>query len=177
MVTQWVQQLTFAGCTGLNRIVLGSSVNTINDNAFKDMVLDTLAIKAITPPVMRHFPNQGLPLDQLVIVPCGTLEAYQNAEGWNEFTNITEDCGSGLIEFHGSEWYYEIQDENGNITYQHLEYTADTTVNHKDVQIIIRTNTLYDKGEHQEVTREYLYLEDEVVYWWNKDLPYCFMTL
>ena len=165
-----IQQLTFAGCTGLNRIVLGSSVNTINDNAFKDMVLDTLAIKAITPPVMRHFPNQGLPLDQLVIVPCGTLEAYQNAEGWNEFTNITEDCGSGLIEFHGSEWYYEIQDENGNITYQHLEYTADTTVNHKDVQIIIRTNTLYDKGEHQEVTREYLYLEDEVVYWWNKDL-------
>ena len=47
---------------------------------------------------------------------------------------------------------------------------ADTTVNHKDVQIIIRTNTLYDKGEHHEVTRECLYVEDDMVYWWNEDL-------
>jgi hypothetical protein len=68
------------------------------------------------------------------------------------------------------EWYYEIQNLNGSITYQHLEYAADTTVNHKDVQIIIRTNTLYDKGENTEVTREYIYEEDDVVYWWNKDL-------
>jgi len=72
--------------------------------------------------------------------------------------------------FDGKEWYYEIQNENGSITYQHLEYAADTTVNGKTVVIIIRTNTLYDKGEHQEVTREYLYEEDGVVYWWNKDL-------
>ena len=68
------------------------------------------------------------------------------------------------------EWYYEIQGENGSITYQHLEYASDTTVNHKDVTIIIRTNTLYDKGEHSEVTREYVYEEDNVVYWWNQEL-------
>jgi hypothetical protein len=68
------------------------------------------------------------------------------------------------------EWYYEIQNANGSITYQHLEYAADTTVNHKDVQIIIRTNTLYDKGEHTEVTREYLYEENGKVYWWNPTL-------
>ena len=169
MVEQ-IEQLTFSGCTNLKLIVLGSSVNTINDNAFKDVELDTLVIKSMTPPVMRHFPNQGLPLDQFVIVPCGTLEAYQNAEGWSDFTNIVEDCGSGLVGFSGAEWYYEIQRENGSITYQHLEYAADTTVNHKEVVVIIRTNTLYDKGEHQEVTREYLYEEDEVVYWWNRDL-------
>ena len=68
------------------------------------------------------------------------------------------------------EWYYEIQNLNGSITYQHLEYSADTTVNNKDVVIIIRTNTLYDKGEHNEVTREYIYEEDNVVYWWNPTL-------
>ncbi len=71
------------------------------------------------------------------------------------------------------EWYYEIQNENGSITYQHLEYAADTTINHKNVTVIIRTNTLYDKGEHTEVTREYIYeerLRDNKVYWWNKDL-------
>ncbi len=72
--------------------------------------------------------------------------------------------------FVGTEWYYEIQNENGTITYQHLEYAADTTVNGKTVVIIIRTNTLYDKGEHTEVTREYVYEENGVIYWWNKDL-------
>ena len=70
----------------------------------------------------------------------------------------------------GSEWYYEIQNENGSITYQHLEYAADTTVNNKDVKIIIRTNTLYDKGEHNEVTKEYIYEDFGKVYWWNAAL-------
>jgi hypothetical protein len=70
----------------------------------------------------------------------------------------------------GPEWYYEIENEDGSITYQHLECAADTTVNGKEVVIIIRTNTLYDKSEHSEVTREYLYEEDDVVYWWNPTL-------
>ena len=35
---------------------------------------------------------------------------------------------------------------------------------------IIRTNTLYDKDEHTEVTREYVYEENGIIYWWNKDL-------
>ena len=71
-------------------------------------------------------------------------------------------------------WYYEILNENGSITYQYLECAGDTTVNNKDVKIIIRTNTLYDKGEHTEVTREYIYegrdTKGDKVYWWNNDL-------
>ena len=70
----------------------------------------------------------------------------------------------------GTDWYYEIENENGSITYQHLEYASDTTINHKDVKIIIRTNTLYDKDAHQEVTHEYVYQTNNRVYWWNKDL-------
>ena len=70
----------------------------------------------------------------------------------------------------GSEWYYEIQNENGSITYQHLQYAADTTVNDKEVKIIIRTNTLYDKGGNNEVTREYIYEDFGKVYWWNETL-------
>ena len=70
----------------------------------------------------------------------------------------------------GSEWFYEIQNLNGSTTYQHLEYVADTTINSKDVKIIIRTNTLYDKGRQVEVTHEYIYKEDFAIYWWNKTL-------
>ena len=72
--------------------------------------------------------------------------------------------------FVGTEWYYEIENLDGSVTYQHLEYAADTTVNNKDVVIIIRTNTLYDKSEFTEVTREYVYEENGIIYWWNKDL-------
>ena len=66
------------------------------------------------------------------------------------------------------EWYYEIQNDDGSITYQHLVCAADTTVNNKDVKVIIRTNTLYDK--HSVVTHEYVYEEFGKVYWWNKTL-------
>ena len=172
-LVQKINAYTFDSCNMLNRIVLGDSVNWISEPAFDYTELSSLVLKTMSPPQLwRHeSPNAWhLPVDIPIIVPCGTLEAYQNSEDWADFTNITEDCGSGLIEFQGSEWYYEIQNENGSITYQHLEYVADTTINHKDVKIIIRTNTLYDKGEHNEVTREYVYREDQLVYWWNKDL-------
>ena len=172
-LVQRIEMSTFRSCNQLDCVVLGDSINYIAEPAFQDTELDSLVIKAMTPPELRRMTTQGawhFPDDLSIVVPCGTLEAYQNAEGWSDFTNITENCDGGLIEFEGSEWYYEIQNESGSITYQHLEYVADTTINHKDVQIIIRTNTLYDKGEHQEVTREYLYEENEVVYWWNKDL-------
>ena len=168
-----IESNTFHNCASLNRIILGDSVNYIEEDAFSDTQLEALVIKATTPPELYRNPYSGvwhIPADHLIIVPCGALEAYQNSEDWGSFTNIVEDCGSGLVEFHGSEWYYEIHNFDGSVTYQHLEYAADTTVHHKDVQIIIRTNTLYDKGEHQDVTREYLYTEDEVVYWWNKEL-------
>ena len=34
----------------------------------------------------------------------------------------------------------------------------------------MKINTLYDKGLHDEVTREYVYERDGKVYWWNKTL-------
>ena len=173
-LVQRIDMMTFRSCNQLDCIVLGDSINYIAEPAFQDTELDSLVIKATTPPELMRMTTQGawhLPDDLSVVVPCGTLETYQSAEGWADFTNITENCdGEGLIEVQGSEWYYEIQNENGSITYQHLQYVADTTINHKDVKIIIRTNTLYDKGEHNEVTREYVYREDQLVYWWNKDL-------
>ena len=89
-----------------------------------------------------------------------------------KYSDVPIDNGLPVFEevFDGPEWYYEIQNEDGSVTYQHLECAADTTINNKDVLIIIRTNTLYDKGEHAEVTREYIYEKDDIVYWWNSEL-------
>ena len=70
-----------------------------------------------------------------------------------------------------AEWYYEIQNLDGSITYQHLECVGDTLFEGgKRPKIIIRSNTQYDKDFHTEVTHEYIYEENGKMYWWNKDL-------
>ena len=70
----------------------------------------------------------------------------------------------------GSEWYYEIQNDNGGVTCQHLEYAADTTVNNKKAKVLVRTNHIYDKQIQDVVSREIVFEEDDMVYWWNAEL-------
>ena len=72
--------------------------------------------------------------------------------------------------FAGSEWYYEILNDDGIITYQYLYQAGDTIVNDEPTQILVKINTLYDKGLRDEVTREYVYERDGKLFWWNKTL-------
>lgn len=68
----------------------------------------------------------------------------------------------------GDEWYYEITNENGSVTYQYLECAADTTIGTSRPKVIVKSNTLYDKGLNVVKTHEYVYSENGVVYWWDK---------
>ena len=68
----------------------------------------------------------------------------------------------------GTEWYYEIINVNGSVTYQYLECVADTTIGSTRPKVIIKSNTLYDKDLHTKITHEYVYSEDGIVYWWDK---------
>ena len=70
----------------------------------------------------------------------------------------------------GNEWYYEIQNDNGSITYQYLYQAGDTIVQDEPTHILVKINTLYDKGLHEEITHEYVYERDGKLYWWNKTL-------
>ena len=70
--------------------------------------------------------------------------------------------------FLGTEWYYEITNANGSVTYQYLECAADTTIGTTRPKVIVKSNTLYDKDLHTKVTHEYVYSEDGIVYWWDK---------
>ena len=69
-----------------------------------------------------------------------------------------------------SDWYYEILNNDGSITYQHLEHIGDTLFDRagKRPKIIVRSNTHYDRNSTTETTHEYVYEEDGKVYWWNK---------
>ena len=68
------------------------------------------------------------------------------------------------------EWYYEIQNENGSITYQYLYQAGDTIIQDEPTHILVRINTLYDKDVHTDVTHEYVYERDGKLYWWNKTM-------
>ncbi len=78
----------------------------------------------------------------------------------------------GVKEFNypktGDEWYYEIINENGSVTYQYLECAADTTIGTSRPKVIVKSNTLYDKGLNVVKTHEYVYSDNGIVYWWDK---------
>ncbi len=84
--------------------------------------------------------------------------------------NITEAEVLNPILPSGAEWYYEILNENGSITYQYMYQAGDTIIQDEPTHILVKINTLYDKDLHQDVTHEYVYERDGKVYWWNKTL-------
>jgi hypothetical protein len=152
----------------ITSVSIPTTVVSIGEKAFYECdELQSITCYNSIPPVLDATSFHGVDKDIPVYIPSGSLENYTFAYYWEDFTNFIEMTDGPAL---NTEWYYEIQNENGGITYQHLECVADTTINHKEVTIIIRTNTLYDKGEHTEVTREYVYEVNDVLYWWNKDL-------
>lgn len=59
--------------------------------------LQTLTLESATPPVCPKFSNNQY-LNMILYVPAGTLEAYQNADGWKYFFDIREVEVSGVKE-------------------------------------------------------------------------------
>ena len=100
-----------------------------------------------------------------VYIPRGSINAYKTAPGWSYFHQFIE-----LETYYDGEWYYEILNDNGSITYQYLQCVGDTTINNERTKIVVRTNQIYDKSGQTEVTRECLFEREGVVYWWNKEL-------
>ena len=95
------------------------------------------------------------------------LYFYGNSQYWKSIPNANDI--PNVIAF-PSEWYYEIQNEDGSITYQYMYQAGDTVVQDEPTHILVKINTLYDKGLRDEVTREYVYVRDGKVYWWNNTL-------
>lgn len=162
----------FGMCQWMGEVTIPESVSYIDRLAFSWCTnLKKIYVYNPVPPTVNaeqayYHSFDYVPRSATVYVPQGSLSAYQNAPGWNEFANIVE---MGIFPI-GTEWYYEIKNADGSITYQHLEYAADTTVNEEPVHILVRINTLYDKNLHEEKSFEYIYERDNKVYWWNKTL-------
>ena len=109
----------FRYCTGLTSIELPNSVTSIGDGAFNHCTgLTSMTVLAENPPTLYgdfYDINQSIP----IYVPCGSSDAYQNAAGWSEFTNIQEYCSQQTI----------ILSEGWNWFSTYLEITLDDLKN------------------------------------------------
>ncbi len=83
----------FSGCGSLSGILtLGSSLTEIGNNAFFGACEDFTSLNVLTetPPTLGANVFSSVEYGIPVTVPCGKLEAYQNALGWSDFTNLQE---------------------------------------------------------------------------------------
>ena len=75
------------------------------------------------------------------------------------------------MELELAEWYYKLEWDDGTVTYQHLKAENDTTINNERPTVIVRSNTQYDRDTISiEVTHEYVFERNGIVYWWNNEL-------
>ena len=160
----------FSDCENFTGVLkIPASVTNIENHVFRNTRFTEIYSYNPNPPQLDqytfagygavYFYDPNIPIH----VPVGSKEAYQNAPYWSEFQNFIED----IIR---NEWYYEIQNENGSITYQYMYQAGDTIINNDTAHILVKINTLYDKDLHQDITHEYVYERDGKLYWWNKIL-------
>ncbi|MBR4837925.1 MAG: T9SS type A sorting domain-containing protein [Bacteroidales bacterium] len=108
-------------------------------------------------------------LDALNNGSLGQCTWLEDVTGINDGYPIIEMDGEPDYQLVGDEWYYKITNSNGTISYQHLVHENDSTINDDKVKVIVKTNTLYDLRIDQ-TSHEYIYEENNKVYWWNKTL-------
>ena len=112
---KYIGQYAFKDCNSIDTLVFNESISNIviNNDAFSGCnALTTIVCKAITPPAIEI--GLGLSSSQIsdikLIVPRSSLEAYQNADGWKDFTNI--EAISDFYDFEFGGIYFNVIGEN-----------------------------------------------------------------
>lgn len=82
-------------CVGLTSVTFSSGVTAIGSEAFHGCSgLTSIECMAEVPPAVGYAALDEITTSIPVYVPCGKAADYQAAEGWSNFTNIQEVCGT-----------------------------------------------------------------------------------
>ena len=106
----------FAGCSGFTgSLTIGNAVTSIGGYAFAGCSgLISITIYPETPPTIYSSTFSNCPKTIPVYVPCGSVETYQSAAYWNEFTNVRGRCTQQTVTLsQGWNWislYVEVGD-------------------------------------------------------------------
>lgn len=97
----------FSWCSNLTKVELPSTIQVLGAMTFDGCPLTELTIHAVTPPNITGFTNNPFGFDEsiyqncTIYVPTEALEAYQNDEGWSQFTNIVAKTFTGINAMQG----------------------------------------------------------------------------
>ena len=89
----------FRFCAGLTEVTLGTGLTYIDEVVFHgcDNLTTINALSETPPTLFDNYVFAGVPLENITVnVPCGSLETYQNASGWNAFSNIVDPCAGAV---------------------------------------------------------------------------------
>lgn len=84
---------SFAGCKNLTTIILGKDIDIIRKRAFRNSKgIKNITLFNPTPPKSDGEPfSDEVYMNATLIIPKGSLAAYQSDPLWNRFTNIVEE--------------------------------------------------------------------------------------
>ena len=89
----------FYSCSGLTSIIIPHGVTSIEKEAFScSTQLDTLYSESSTPPQLGNFALANTSHSLKIFVPCGTLEAYLSAGGWEAHASKIRNQPSATIQ-------------------------------------------------------------------------------
>lgn len=93
----YIPESLCSGLANLTSIIIPNSVTNIGNSAFSNCGLTSIICEAAIPPSLssNSFSNMSLPL----FVPAESVEAYQNALYWEEFTDIRAIGSAPLVQF------------------------------------------------------------------------------
>ncbi len=148
-----IDAFAFDYCSGMTSLTIGSSVTSIGEGAFARCDgLESIYILAENPPAIGSVAFAGPTYDVPLIVPCGSVVAYRNAEYWNNFTNIQSNCSytlsanssdPNLGTVSGEGTYIEGSvatiEVTANVGYAFLEWNDGNTDNPRTVEVISDT--------------------------------------
>ena len=86
---------TFSNCSALSSFTIPENVTSIGAYALGSTGLTEVICLPYTPPTIDPLTFYYVSrVDLIVYVPCNRLSAYSDAEYWNQFENIQENCSS-----------------------------------------------------------------------------------
>lgn len=92
-----IGQRAFWGCSGLTTITIPENVVTIGDWAFRSCTgFQFITCKAVEPPTCIYKCFSGVDKSITLYVPYESLDAYHNADEWNEFNIQPFDAPVGI---------------------------------------------------------------------------------
>ena len=94
---------SFTNCNNITSITIPSTILSIGENAFNGCTnISTITSNPINPPTTSPSSFEGISKTIPVIVTCQSLQDYQSASNWQDFTNIQ--CHLGIDEILSTEF-------------------------------------------------------------------------